>query len=323
MSTDLSYHFPPELFNLLVDTIPLLNRSKWDIVTFFRGAGIPSDISDVLTARLREDRNSINKYEMVRVVLDRLNSRGEATLRERREVLRRVVEFTNFDACWPTDQLSARGLVASIREIVGQKDAFTRMANERDQERQARLAQAEAIAQERRERIARIEGARNEFYALFGPQSNPQARGKKLEMALNNVFAAYGILVRQAFHLVGPEGEGIVEQIDGVIELQGHLHYVEMKWYAEPIGVPEISQHLVRLMGRAEARGLFISASSYSAPAINTTRDFLQHKLMALVTLEELVRVLEDQADLAEYLTKKMQAAQIHKNPFFNPLAGT
>ena len=322
MQDDLAYHFPPELFNLLVDTIPLLNRSKWDVITFFRGAGVPPDIIDGLTSRLREDRNNVNKYEMVRVVLDRLNSRREATLRERREVLRRVVEFSSFEACWPSDQLSARGLVASIWEVVNQKDAFTRMANERDQERQARLAQAEAIAKERRDRVARIEAAKNEFYGLFGSQPSPQVRGKKLEAALNNLFAAYGILVRQAFHLVGQEGEGIVEQIDGVIELQGHLHYVEMKWYAEPIGTSEISQHLVRLMGRAEARGLFISASNYTEPAVSTTRSFLQHKLMALMTLEELVRVLEEQADLADFLVKKMHAAQIHKNPLFNPLTG-
>ncbi|WP_395709691.1 restriction endonuclease [Reyranella sp.] len=257
MSThdDLAYHFPSDLFNLLVDTIPLLNPSKRDVITFFRGAGVPSDILDPLTVRLREDRNSVNKYEMVRVVLDRLNSRQEATIRPRREVVKRVVEFNNFDACWPADQLSARGLVASIREVVGQKDAFTRMANERDQERRARLAQAEAIAKERRERAARIEAAKNEFYGLFAPHLTPQARGKKLETALNNVFAAYGILVRQAFHLVGQEGEGVVEQVDGVIALQGDLYYVEMKWYAAPVGTAEISHHLVRLMGRARRAG--------------------------------------------------------------------
>ena len=28
MTTDVPFHYPPELFNLLVDTIPLLNRSK-------------------------------------------------------------------------------------------------------------------------------------------------------------------------------------------------------------------------------------------------------------------------------------------------------
>lgn len=43
---------------------------------------------------------------------------------------------------------------------------------------------------------------------------------------------------------------------------------------------------------------------------------------MALGTLEELVRVLDEQADLADFLVKKMHAAQIHKNPLFNPLTG-
>jgi restriction system protein len=58
----------------------------------------------------------------------------------RRELLRRVVELTNFDACWQDDQVTAKGFVASIREIVDQKDAFTRMNQAREEERQARLA---------------------------------------------------------------------------------------------------------------------------------------------------------------------------------------
>jgi restriction system protein len=32
------------------------------------------------------------------------------------------------------------------------------------------------------------------------------------------------------FLIVGASGEGIVEQIDGVIELNGILVFVEMKW---------------------------------------------------------------------------------------------
>ena len=53
-----------------------------------------------------------------RTVLERLNTRGDVALQERREVLRRIVEFSNYDACWPNDQLKAKGLVASIRDIV-------------------------------------------------------------------------------------------------------------------------------------------------------------------------------------------------------------
>lgn len=323
MTTDLTFHYPPELFSLLVDTIPLLNRSKKDVFLFFRGAGVPDHMVADLSQRLKTDPNNINKFEITRTTLERLNERGDATLQSRREVLKRVVEFTNFDSCWPADQLKAKGLVASIRDVVNQKDSFTRMNQAREEERRARLLERERATSAKEERAGKIEAARNELWALFSTSLTPQQRGQKLEEALNKVFSAYGILVQESFHLVGEAGEGIVEQIDGVIELKGFLHFVEMKWYRDPVGKAEISEHLVRLMGRAEARGIFISASDYTEPAIHTCRDFLQHKIVALCHLQELVFLLEQQHDLAEFLTQKVQSAQIHKNPYFRPFNRT
>ncbi|MBN0602656.1 restriction endonuclease, partial [Pseudomonas aeruginosa] len=132
--------------------------------------------------------------------------KGESALRERREVLRRVVDFANFDSCWPADQLKAKGLVASIREVVNQKDAFTRMNNAREEERQARIAESQRIAAEKRERSARIENAKQGLYALFGTTATAQERGKMLETALKNLFQAYGVLIHGSFHLVGEAG---------------------------------------------------------------------------------------------------------------------
>jgi restriction system protein len=322
-SVDITFHYPPELFNLLVDTIPLLNRSKRDVLLFFRGAGVSEDILNDLRTRLTSTPGEINKYEMVRTVLERLNVRGERALRQRRETLRRVVEFANFDICWPPDQLKAKGLVASIREVVDQKDAFTRIRLEREHERKARLAEAERAMRANHEKAARIESAKNELYSLFRSSDTPQARGRKLEPVLNSLFRAYGILVQGSFHLVGGAGEGIVEQIDGVIELSGVLYFVEMKWYKSPVGKPEMSEHLVRLISRAEARGIFISASDFTAGAIDIAREFLQHKVIVLISLQELVLLLERQDGLPEFLLKKVQAAQVHKNPYFKPLAHT
>ncbi|MFZ6773709.1 restriction endonuclease [Undibacterium sp. SXout7W] len=318
-SVDITFHYPPELFNLLVDVLPLLNRAKSDVLLFFRGAGVSDVVTADIAASLKSAPKNVNKYQMVRTVLERLNAKGESALRERREVLRRVVDFANFDSCWPNDQLKAKGLVASIREVVNQKDAFTRMNNAREEERQMRLAETQRIAAEKRERTSKIENAKQGLYALFGTSATAQERGKMLETALNNLFQAYGVLIRKAFHLVGETGEGIVEQIDGVIELGGTLYFVEMKWYRNPVGKPEISEHLIRLMSRAEARGIFISASDYTEPAIHTVREFLQQKILVLSTLQEIVHLLDQQDDLAEFFTKKIQAAQIHKNPFFCP----
>ena len=319
MTADITFHYPPDLFNLLVDAIPLLNKTKKDLLLFFKGAGVADDMLRDLQQRLQVDPKNIGKFEIARTVLQRLNERGEGTLRERREVLRRVVEFTNFDACWPDDQLKAKGQVASVRDIVNQKDSFTRMNQAREEERQARLAIVEKEKRAKQERAAKIDAVGKEFYALFGALLTPQQRGKQLETALNRLFQVFDIGVQEAFHLVGDQGEGIVEQVDGVIELKGALCFVEMKWYKEPVGKAQVSEHLVRLMGRDQARGLFISASDFTDPAIHTSREFLQHKLVALCHLQELVFVLDRQHDLPDFLNQKVHAAIIHKNPYFRP----
>ena len=61
---------------------------------------------------------------MVRTTLTRLNERGEAALRERREILKRVTEFEDFSTCWPNDQLKAKGLVAEIRRVIIDDDVI-------------------------------------------------------------------------------------------------------------------------------------------------------------------------------------------------------
>jgi hypothetical protein len=38
MTADITFHYPPELFNRLVDAIPMLNKSKRDVVEEHRQA---------------------------------------------------------------------------------------------------------------------------------------------------------------------------------------------------------------------------------------------------------------------------------------------
>lgn len=192
------------------------------------------------------------------------------------------------------------------------------MNNAREEERQTRLAESQRIAAENV--IVVIESRMpSRVYINYLALLRLHRKEENCWRRLSTIFQAYGVLIRKSFHLVGEAGEGIVEQIDGIIELSGVLYFVEMKWYRNPVGKPEISEHLVRLMSRAEVRGIFISASDYTEPAILTAREFLQHKVVVLSTLHEIVRLLEQQDDLSEFFTKKVQAAQIHKNPYFCP----
>lgn len=315
---DVVFHYPPELTQLLVQTIPLLCPSKRDVLTFFRGAGVRVAIFADLETRLENNRNSINKYEMARTVVERLNAKGEPALRERREILRRVTEFEDFSTCWPSDQLKAKGLVAEISRVIGVKDSFTRMKQAQEEERQERRAEHQnklRAAAEHRDRLALL---RREWGRLFG-ESDAAKRGKALEGLLNRLFAAYGISVREAF-VLHVNGQGVVEQIDGVIELDGELYLVEVKWRGEPLGPGEMAQHLVRVFSRGHARGIFVSASEYTAAAVLTCKESLARAVFVLCALEEFVFLLEQEADLREFLKQKVLAAVVDKNPYCRPL---
>lgn len=319
MSLDIIFHYPPELMNLLIDTIPLLFRSKKDVLLFFKGAGVNDTIFNDLEDRVRRDRDSIHKHEIVRTILTRLNTKGELTLRERREILKRVIEFEDFSTCWPSDQLKAKGLVSGIRQVVDVKDSFTRMKLEREKERKKYQEDQEAKIEKLQQRKAKLANIKKELYALFS-EHDRRRRGKALEVVLNNLFSIDEILIHEAFILKGDCGEGIIEQIDGVIELDGALYFVEMKWWSEPLGVGEVSQHLVRVFNRGHARGIFISASGYTEPAISICKESLQKAVIVLCKLEEFVRLLEKESDIKLFLKSKINAAIADKNPLFIPV---
>lgn len=315
---DIVFHYPPELLNLLVDTIPLLNRSKRDVLLFFQGAGVPSSILRDLSEREQQDRAGITKYEITRTVLARLNSKGEASLRERREILKRVVEFEKFSVCWPSDQLKAKGLVADIRQLVDAKDSFARMRIERDRERQMRMAEEEQRANEARVHREEIDSIKRELFPWFGKfgDENRRERGKALESILNRLFKLYDISVRESFAVVEDEGVGISEQIDGVIDLTGNIYLVEMKWVEEPINVDHVSRHLLRVYHRGYTRGIFVTASDVTKPALQICRDALQKTVVFICELREIVMLLENDGDLVAYLKEKESAAIVDKNPF-------
>jgi hypothetical protein len=314
---DIIFHYPPELLQLLTDAIPKLCKGKKSLLLFFEGAGVGQAELDPFHKLLKENKEGFNKYPVTREILTKLNQMGEASLRERREILKRVTEFQDFSVCWESDQAPARGLVAQIRELVDVKDSFTRMKNEREQERKTRIAENEAKFAAEKERKGKLSQVKSRLFALFA-EPDAHKRGKALEAVLNAIFAAYGIAVREAFTVKGRCGEGIIEQIDGLVEVDGQLYLVELKWWNSPIGTAEISPHIVRVYGRGgQARGLFISYSEFTEAAILTVRDALAGgAVVVLSKLQEVVELLNREADIRTWLKSKVTAAIADKNPY-------
>ena len=213
---DITFHYPPELFQLLIDAVPKLCKSKRDLLLFFQGAGVSQITLQPYEVMLRTDKTAFNKYHVTRELITKLNEQGERTLRTRREVLKRVTEFEDFSVCWESDQAAARGLVAQIRGLVNVKDSFTRMRMEKDEEKRRRVEEQEVLAKAKQERVAKREKVKSELYALFA-EEDAHKRGKMLERVLNELFACHDILVREAFTIKGRCGEGVIEQIDGLV----------------------------------------------------------------------------------------------------------
>lgn len=315
---DISFHYPPELLTLLIDTLPKLCKSKKDLLAFFQGAGVGRDVLAPHENLLLSNRDAFKKHDVSREVLTELNANGEKSLAQRREILRRLTQFDDFSVCWESDRAAARGLVAQIRELVNVKDSFTRMNLEREKERQERQEISKRDAKEKRQKIERLLRIKQQFFALFS-ESNPYKRGKAIEGVLNDYFAFQGILISEAITVKGDAGAGVIEQIDGVIQLRGQLYLVEVKWEQETLGREKTAPHLVRVFSRGLAGGLIISYSDYSAAAINDCRDALRDKIIVLCKLDEFVRAIEREADLSVILGAKIDAAVIHKNPLFTP----
>lgn len=312
MSDD-PYHWPPELLSLLIDAIPLLCRSKEDVLGFLRGAGVPETMLADFRRKLAADRTSVGKYPIARDVLTRLNEQGDAGLGARRAVLRRVTEFEDFSSCWPTDQLKAKGLIAEVRRVVNVKDSFTRMQQERDAEQQPRQAEQRAAAARVAQRRRRCRDLHARLSALYSA-TDAHRRGLDLEKILNEVFAMDGLLIRESFVLRREDGQA-AEQIDGAIELDGEQYLVEMKWWADPLGVDAVSRHLVRVFNRGGVRGLFISESGFAQPAIDECVCALTQVVFVLALLRELIVLLEREESLADWLREKVRRATVERKP--------
>jgi hypothetical protein len=320
---DDAYHFSPDLIDLLIDTIPRLCRSKQDVLIFLRGCGVEQRVLADLQQRVATDRAAINKYEITRTVLTRINEGGDRYLGQRRQVIKRVTEFQDFSVCWPSDQLEAKGLVASIRDLVNVKDSFTRMSHEREKERQEHLRQRAAEAQAKQSRLTKRDNLRRQLAGLQ-QMSNSQERGLAFEAVLNDIFALDGLKVRESFTLYTEKGQ-IGEQIDGLIVLDGQPILVEAKWHATPLGVNDVSRHLVRVYGRpAGVHGLIVSASEFGASAVEECKRALTQRAIMLAEINELLRLLEEpNACLRKWLSAKYLAASVDRQPLYYPRLDT
>lgn len=311
----MSYHFPPDLFNLLVDAIPKINRNKKDLLTFFKNVGTPMHLLNRYYAIVNNDPKQISKRDITREVLEHLNSSdSNEYLAIRRKLLQRVVDFTAFNTCYEDDVDSAKARIYEIKQLVTIKDSVTKqeqfIKNERNEKIKAKQQLLDRITTSKLKYDAIV----NDFNKLFAI-TNPQLRGKSLETVLNELFTFFKIGIRESFCIADEETGKIYEQIDGTIELNNYLTLIEMKWEHNPIGVNPLSRFMTRLFVRSNVDGIIISYSSFTDTAPPIAKEGLSQRTVALVDLQDISKILTLKKDLPEYLTSLIREVRLTKNP--------
>jgi len=159
-------------------------------------------------------------------------------------------------------------------------------------------AVAEASAAEAA-RTAALSELRTRFYGLAADPDR-QAAGLALQDLLNDLFRLFDLEPRQPFLVSG-------EQIDGAFLLDYQTYLMEAKWTKEPVPESDLLVFRGKVEGKsAFTRGLFISLSGFSAPAIDAITRGKQPNFF-LVDGYDLTTVLEGQTELPALLRFKLR----------------
>jgi hypothetical protein len=239
--------FTDEIESLIKEGIANLYWFKHDLRRVWLGAGVPQDVTDRMFALRSPQGQPLTKRDlMTQLYLHFRPWPRDRRLEVSRNFVRVLVEHRQFVPQDPDHRVErAEHAALRLRQIVQEQQA----ASERkDGQRRA----SEARRRRQPESV-------NEIYESFLHTMSlaPQARGYELEKIFNRLMKASGIEVFQPFRLIG-------EQIDGAIKFDAHHYLIELRWREVPANQAMVAGLCLKVEGKLEARGIFISMNGFS-----------------------------------------------------------
>jgi restriction system protein len=309
-------HYPPQLVTLITEVLPILFVKRKAILLFFKTSQIPDEITDDIKERIAKNEGSLSKYMMIRTILYRLNNNKEnAFLRERYEILKRLIEFEDFNICWPDTVDKAKGLIDQLKE----QDIKNNWL--KDMETTLMIKRIRDLDDETPAHQVKIQRTflRDDLLKALSEQDE-RKRGKDLVDIFNHLFALHEILIIDPFKKNVLSTEGLIEQIDGVVEINKEKYLVELKWSKKRLGLEEVSNHFMNVFYREKLRGILIGVNGFEIEAIDLCKKSYERVMVVLWKLEELLELMSKYENLNEFLQKKIEAAIRDNNPLFYPL---
>lgn len=246
------------MFDVFTDEIEVLIKDGLANLYWFKGdlhkAWLSSNVDPRLVAEVKNLRSVEGKALTTREQMDSLYERirnldYNRRLEISRNFARILIEQQSFVAQDRGHQIQRAQLAAlQLRELRDKQ-------SKRQEVKQARVvARTETYDEKRQKLQARF----MDTHAL-----TPQQKGYALEKLFADLMDVTGIPVEKPFNNLG-------EQIDGAIKYEGRYYLVELKWTAERTDPVELRNFYVKLLGKPDGRGIFLSMSGFTSAAVQT-----------------------------------------------------
>jgi len=221
-------------------------------------AWLRAGVDNKLTTKLFRTRQTDGKKYSKRQLMDLLytNIRNESynkRLEISRNFVRFLVEHKNFSPQSDNHKIEVAEMSAlKLKQIIQEQ---TQEAN-RTQIIRKKTSESKSFNYDIE--LLRVRDLFNDAEKLTGQQ-----RGYAFEKVFVELMKISNIHVEEPFRIVG-------EQIDGAIKYGGHFYLIELKWTKAKSAHAEISSLYLKVEGKLDARGIFISMNGYSSEIIQS-----------------------------------------------------
>jgi len=217
-------------------------------------AGVDNQLSTKLFSLRQPDGSKYSKRQLMDLLyLEIRNSEYNKRLEISRNFVRILVEHKNFVPSSENHRIDiAETCALKLREII-EKQKQQAEYNQHIIRRATEAKKADYHSELLRVRDMFIEAER-----MIG-----QERGYAFEKLFVELMRISGIPVEEPFRIVG-------EQIDGAIKYDGHYYLIELKWTKSKSAHLELSSLYMKVEGKLEARGIFISMNGFSKEIVES-----------------------------------------------------
>jgi hypothetical protein len=265
-------------------------------------AGVDSRLSTKLFSSRQQDGSKYSKRQLMDLLyLEIRNNEYNKRLEISRNFVRILVEHRNFVPSSENHRIDiAETCALKLKEII------EKQKQQAEYNQHIRRRATEARKADYHSELLKV---RDMF--IEAEKKDGQERGYAFEKLFVELMKISGIPVEEPFRIVG-------EQIDGALKYDGHYYLIELKWTKSKSAHSELSSLYMKVEGKMDARGIFISMNGYSKEIIESLPKGKTIKTLLLDGMH-FSNVIFGQYTFQELLEHSLNQASLKGNIYSSP----